>query len=267
MCRIRNSHLAEHFLRFDADTNSFVPNELKAFEFPADQVTDLKSVASDERTDRIARDVTSGLQKFAWHLKEIILGGRTSSQELNKMKLILFFHDRLAETSNGNVVPFKERLSFPVMPPQKLAVLHIHSINNLTMEIGELLWQRRRSMESENSLKFGLGDVVQHKIYGFRGVVVAWDPKPIVDVSRWDGLQHIKDPHTYPFYHIIPDQNDCVAAFGGERPSRYVCEENLIACPHERRKIDVDLEPEWEFDRSTWTYVPPDDLKVSRMSH
>lgn len=116
---------------------------------------------------------------------------------------------------------------------------------------------------NKKRIKYTLGTIVRHKKYGFRGVIVAWDGRPVVDVSRWDGLQHIKDPHLYPFYHIIPDQNDCITIFGNERPSRYVCEENLELCPeHERTTMDVDLEPEWIYNHSDGRYEPPDDLKV-----
>jgi len=92
-------------------------------------------------------------------------------------------------------------------------------------------------------------------------VIVAADPEPTVDVSRWDGLQHIKNPEKYPFYHIIPDQDDCIQAFGGERPFRYVCEANLVDCPTTERQIEVDLGPEWDHDATKGIYIPPDDVK------
>merc|ERR1711935_739871 len=83
----------------------------------------------------------------------------------------------------------------------------------------------------------------------------------MMDVSMWDGLQHIENPQDYPFYHIIPDRNDCIEAFGAERPSRYVCEENLAVCPEGRRMIDVDLDAEWRYDLTEKKYLPPLDLK------
>lgn len=84
--------------------------------------------------------------------------------------------------------------------------------------------------------------------------------EPAYEVTHWDGLQHIDDPEKHPFYHVIPDPNDTMVAFGGERAWRYVCEANLEACPIESRNIDVDLEPEWSYDAIEGKYVPPDDL-------
>jgi hypothetical protein len=32
-----------------------------------------------------------------------------------------------------------------------------------------------------------VGDVVSHRLFTVRGVVVGWDPRPVVDVSAWNG--------------------------------------------------------------------------------
>jgi hemimethylated DNA binding protein len=215
-----------------------------------------------ESTDKVAFEVMSGVQEVAESLKQVILRD-ISELEARKLPLLAFFLDHLSSISSGNVLSMTDRLSSnKVTSQQKLASMHLQQFHNLVTEIGALLWQRRVSLESsDRKIKFALGDVVEHKHFGFRGVVVGWDSKPTVDVSRWDGLQHIKDPHTYPFYHVIADQNDCIQAFGGERPSRYVCQENLEICRPERRNIDVDLEPVW--NRSGGNYIPPADLKVS----
>ena len=86
--------------------------------------------------------------------------------------------------------------------------------------------------------------------------------EPAYGVTHWDGLQHIKNPEQYPFYHVIPDRNDVMVAFGGERPRRYVCEENLELCPKENRDLDIDLEPEWTTDVKNVKYVPSDELRL-----
>jgi hypothetical protein len=86
--------------------------------------------------------------------------------------------------------------------------------------------------------------------------------EPVYDVTHWDGLQHIENPEQHPFYTIIPDPSDTMAAFGGERSWRYVCEENLEPCPIENRNIDVDLEPEWSFDASLGAYSPSQDIML-----
>jgi hypothetical protein len=91
-------------------------------------------------------------------------------------------------------------------------------------------------------------------------VVVVVATEPAYEVTHWDGLQHIENPEQYPFYHVIPDRSDVMVAFGGERPWRYVCEENLELCPQDNRDLDVDLEPEWTTNAKNGAYQPPDEL-------
>lgn len=260
--RIRSSHVSDFFKRFDSETNSFVPNEILAYEFPAD-IDDFPQFQLSKESEDASKNIIAGTQEAATHLRSLILG-YTSAPETRDLKLLGFFLDKLSALSEGDVLSVQDKLSAEHIPSNKLAAMHLQQLLNLTVNVGELLWQKRRSVENEKEIKFGLGDVVRHKLYGFRGVVVAWDPEPSFDVSRWDGLQHIKDPQNFPFYHVIPDQDDCIDAFGAERPSRYVCEENMESCPVEQRQIDVDLEPEWEFNHTDRVYSPPDDLKVRK---
>jgi hemimethylated DNA binding protein len=238
---------------------------LKSYEFPLDRTDEPVSRQPNEITVKAADAVTSGVKDTANALTNIIKAGMINVPELKELKLLSFFLDRLNELSRGDVIPIRGRFNSETSgTPQKLAVMQLKQLHNLVVEAGQLLWQRRTSIESPRKTQFSLGDVVEHQKYGFRGVIVAWDPKPSMDVSRWDGLQHIKDPQEYPFYHIIPDQDDCIEAFGGARSSRYVCEANLTLCPIDRRNVDVDLDPEWEYDHADRTHIPPEDLKVGR---
>ncbi len=259
LLRIRNTRAALFFSRFDPSNNVFVPNKLVAYEYPRD-VESSPDLPITMKSDAVATQIIQGAEKMTEHLKRIILD-YTSAPESRKLKILAFFLERLSKISNGEFLPIKDRLAVDKISKTKLASQYLKHLISLSEDIGELLWQRRRFMENASTIKFSVGDVVTHKEYGFRGVVVASDPEPSVDVSRWDGLQHIKNPETYPFYHIIPDQGDCIEAFGGERPSRYVCEANLEICPTDRRSIEVDLDPEWEFDASKVQYIPPDDIK------
>jgi hemimethylated DNA binding protein len=132
----------------------------------------------------------------------------------------------------------------------------------LQHELVEIAFGRERALENRHRVRFRLGDVVHHKVFGYRGVVIGWDPKPTVDVSRWDGLERIDDPARHPFYHVVPDRNDSIEAFGAERPVRYVCQENLEECPADQRRIDADLEPQdWTWDPATTRYAPSDALR------
>jgi hypothetical protein len=42
-----------------------------------------------------------------------------------------------------------------------------------------------------------------------------------------------RTPRTIPLYHVIPNPKDILVAFGGEKPRRYVFEENLEASPND----------------------------------
>jgi hemimethylated DNA binding protein len=266
LLRIRSSYTPEYFKRYDTESNNFIPNEIMAYEFPADDMQNHSQLKLSVKSEHASEQIISGVQEAANHLRKTILG-YTSAPESRKMKLLGLFLDRLTSLSEGDVLDAKDRLSTEPFPSNKIASMHLQQLLNATVNIGDLLWQKRRNKENEKKIKFELGDIVKHKLYGFRGVVVAWDPEPTLDVSRWDGLSHIKNPDEFPFYQIIPDQNDCLQAFGGERSSRYVCEENLEICSKEERNVDIDLEPEWKHNQSEGLFYPPDDLKVRRSSN
>lgn len=91
---------------------------------------------------------------------------------------------------------------------------------------------------------------------------MGWDPYPKADVSTWDGVQGIVgDVNKMPFYHVIPDLNDTVKAFGQERPFRYVCQDNLVICPPNEQDIEVSLDEGWSASEGGLEFKPPNDLK------
>ncbi len=77
-------------------------------------------------------------------------------------------------------------------------------------------------------IRFCIGQVCQHKKFGYRGIVFQWDHRPVSDaVSTFEGVVGTPRGSNQPFYHILPDFNDAIAFFGGVRDVRYVCEDNL----------------------------------------
>ena len=50
------------------------------------------------------------------------------------------------------------------------------------------LRRRHEASAARDGVRFRIGQVVAHKRYGYRGVIYGWDPRPAVDVSRWDGV-------------------------------------------------------------------------------
>jgi hypothetical protein len=39
-------------------------------------------------------------------------------------------------------------------------------------------------------------------------VVAGWDPRPAMDVTRWNGVRASSRKGQQPFYNIIPDSGD-----------------------------------------------------------
>lgn len=261
LIRIRSNWTPQKFDRFDSSKRCFVPNAVRSFEYPCDNDEWRESEAPDTpRRNELGTQIVNGVQQFASILERRILDV-TSCSESRGLTILDGFQGRLSSLAQGDVVPDSAFLSAKDLSEGDLAIYHLRQLLNITLEISELLWIRQISEENRDRVRFSLGEVVQHKKYGFRGVVLAWDPKAAVDVSHWDGLTDIENAGDYPFYHIVPDQNDCIEAFGGERPFRYVCEANLEACPRERSFIDVDLEPEWARSPNESKYVAPDDVR------
>jgi len=274
LVRVRSHWIENHFERFDASRNRFIPNDHLTFLYPdvydatQDDNTHNTTTAINEEilkerqdVETQARQIFVGVVTFAEKLLRCILD-ETSCPTSRGMDVLASYQERLEAVSKG-AMESSENGASSNSSMRRRAVMHLRKILNISLEITEIIWQRRIAEKNKSRIRYSLGDVVQHKKYGFRGVVVAWDHKPSIDVSRWDGLSHIENPNELPFYHIVPDQNDCIQAFGGERPFRYVCDENLEKCPPNRTLLEVDLDSDdWQWDQSKGKYLAPDELKL-----
>jgi hemimethylated DNA binding protein len=264
LLRIRSNWTPRYFDRFDSSLRRFVLNAVRNFEYPLDN--NQGEVKENESLDTVRRNelggvIVDGVQQFASRLKRKIFDV-TSCSESRGLGLLSTFEEHLTLIENGDVVPDSAFLSPMDLSKGDLAAYHLRQLLNLTLEISEMLWIRQLSQDNKERIRFSLGQIVQHKKYGFRGVIMAWDPKPAVDVTHWDGLTDIENASDLPFYHIVPDQKDCIEAFGAERPFRYVCEANLEECPAERSFIDVDISAEkWSRRPTEAKYDVPDDAR------
>ena len=243
--RIQSGLLKDYFTKFNANKKRFVPNDLVGYQFPNDDLNDVQMTSLPTRDAKLCMEMVTAAQEFASRLERCILDETSCPKERN-LTVLDNILERLQSISSGDVFSRKERYLQKDLSPTTIVAHHLHALLNLQLEVVDVNHQRRISKENKPKIKFALGDIVRHKKYGFRGVVATWDPKPTVDVRRWDGLSDIENPMEKPFYHVIPDQNDCIEAFGGPRPARYVCEENLEVCPQgERESMSVDLDPVW----------------------
>lgn len=70
--------------------------------------------------------------------------------------------------------------------------------------------------------KFGLGDVVRHRVYPFRGVVFDVDPEFANTEEWWLSIpEEVRPVKDQPFYHLLAEnaESEYVA---------YVSEQNLV---------------------------------------
>ena len=67
--------------------------------------------------------------------------------------------------------------------------------------------------------KFAPGELVRHKRYGYRGVVVAVDPRCLAD-HQWYTSNRTQPDQNQPWYHVLVD---------GGATTTYAAESNLEA--------------------------------------
>eukprot|EP00934_Nitzschia_sp_Nitz4_P007934 Nitzschia sp. Nitz4//scaffold20_size174350//19231//21539//NITZ4_002080-RA/size174350-processed-gene-0.260-mRNA-1//1//CDS//3329541743//7924//frame0 len=260
LLRVRHSRVSQFFTKFDPIAKRFIPNHVVAYEYPHDAASDEDPQPEPtvrEEQSRIRAQVMEGIQEASEHLRRIILN-YTSAPEARDLKILALFLSRLTNITKGDVLTVKDKLAAEPVMISKLVSMYVKEFTAIAEEIGDLIWRRRQSLATDRTIQYSLGDVVRHTKFGYRGVIVGWHAAPTVDVSNWDGLQDIENPEQYPFYAVVADQSDCIAAFGGERPTRYVCEANLEMCPADAMQVEVDLDPAWKYGPDGFT--PPEDF-------
>ena len=112
----------------------------------------------------------------------------------------------------------------------------MRALGELQGDLEELV-DKRVANADRQGIKFCIGEVLRHKRFGFRAVVIGWDRRPEVDVSQWDGVVGLPSGAEQPFYRMLPDLSDCVENLGGPRDVRYVAQENLERLPLNHRRI------------------------------
>ncbi len=90
-------------------------------------------------------------------------------------------------------------------------------------------------MTKENSVKFTIGQIIQHKIFDYRGVVVDIDPVFNSSEEWYEKVALSRPPKDKPWYHVLVD--------GGAHQT-YVAEKNLEA-DESGRPIDRPLVSEF----------------------
>ena len=71
--------------------------------------------------------------------------------------------------------------------------------------------------------KFGIGEVVKHRIYPFRGVVFDVDPSFANSEEWWNSIPaEVRPSRDQPFYHLFAENSETEYV-------AYVSEQNLLA--------------------------------------
>ena len=70
--------------------------------------------------------------------------------------------------------------------------------------------------------KFGIGDIVQHRVYPFRGVVFSIDPTYAHTDEWWEAIPaDVRPKKDQPYYHLLAENEETTYV-------AYVSEQNLV---------------------------------------
>eukprot|EP00579_Thalassiosira_antarctica_P017444 CAMPEP_0201945142 /NCGR_PEP_ID=MMETSP0903-20130614/53745_1 /ASSEMBLY_ACC=CAM_ASM_000552 /TAXON_ID=420261 /ORGANISM="Thalassiosira antarctica, Strain CCMP982" /LENGTH=801 /DNA_ID=CAMNT_0048488201 /DNA_START=85 /DNA_END=2487 /DNA_ORIENTATION=+ len=273
--RIHNGLIKQYFTKFDS-RGHFVPNNILAYAFPLDRFSHCKYGAGVDSDVNIEKEMNSIAEsKSSAELEKSCLAITKGVQEIGRRLLVPLSesngqqqreNDDEASLLISSLASSAQAMMMENVSSQKndSAISSLAKLYHSHVKINALLWTRNANRQQKQHINFSLGQIVKHKIYGFRGIIGAWDSKPRMDVSNWDGLKDVKNPNSKPFYHIYPDVNDSIEAFGGPRHFRYVCQDNLELSPHNEKPLEliIDLDPEeWKWDGERGRYIPSAEMK------
>ncbi len=74
----------------------------------------------------------------------------------------------------------------------------------------------------ETRAGFSVGDVVEHRLFGYRGVIVDVDPTFQLSDEWYEEVARSRPPKDSPWYHVLVQDSDA---------ARYVAEQNLALDP------------------------------------
>ncbi|MCP5080486.1 MAG: heat shock protein HspQ [Alphaproteobacteria bacterium] len=107
-------------------------------------------------------------------------------------------------------------------------------------------------MEVNRAAKFRIGQVVQHRVYPFRGVIFDVDPTFSNSEEWWESIpEEVRPERDQPFYHLLAENEEAEYI-------AYVSEQNLLV----DRSGEPVRHPEVgdyfaEYDADSGAYVVP----------
>lgn len=273
--RIQNHLVHQYFSKFNPNEGGhFSPNKVLKYVYPLDRFANDDNEGIEKQSSNVELSVSPALQDSC---EAIINGIHEISHRL--LPPVLELNEKQSSGDDNAMVSLastllsslqsmsleNERGMSAAASPLDSAISSLNRLNQFYAKLISLQWSHDTHKKNETAIYFKLGQTVKHKLFNFKGVVVAWDPKPHMDVSQWDGLQDVDNPNEKPFYHIRPDVNDCIREFGGPRSWRYVCQDNLepYDLKHGRIELEMELDEEqWGWDKENGWFAPSEEIKV-----
>ena len=99
---------------------------------------------------------------------------------------------------------------------------------------------------TEREVRFSVGDLVHHRRFGYRGVIVDVDARFEGSEAWYEQVARSRPPKDRPWYHVLPH---------GSAHTTYVAERN-IEPDHLLEPIDHPLVPAFFDDFRDGRYVP-----------
>lgn len=254
ICRMQNDPFHVYFDRYETTSKTFVPSELMQYQYPSD--TDMKALeVDDEEREALCSGVSQTIQRFASRLNNRLIVPAFKEALPEIMYPVL---QQVRAMCDGDSSADGKQLTISTH-----AILQLDRLLKLTAHLAAVLQKRLSAKKVVNRLRFQLGDIVQSKTQGVRGIVVGWERKQSVDVCDTDGFKVGDDPKDTLLYHIIMDKSG-IEKLEVEHSETHVCEceDNLEKC-HAETVLDMGIVgPAWERAEAHARYIVPASLRV-----
>ena len=268
--RIHNNLINQYFSKFDPNKDGYIPNKVLNYAYPLDRFTEVRKEEAEKASDYtpqntepklspspklqdVCTKITSGIQHISHRLLPPVLELKThqKNDDSGTISLASTLLSSLQSMSLEN-----ERRFFH--HPLHLAISSVKKLSQFHAKLNTLQWSHNNHKKCNSTINFKLGQTVRHNLFDCRGVVTAWDPKPYHNSSFGDASQ--------PFFHIIPDVNDCIREFGSPRSWLYVRQDNLEPYDLKQGRIELEMEldaEEWGWNKENSWFSPSEEIKVS----
>jgi hemimethylated DNA binding protein len=174
--RICNNLIKGYFTKFDGGNNQghFVPNNALKYMYPMDRFCHDNTAADDVNLEEEASSVES---KPPVEQDKSSLAIVEGINEIGRRLLLPLEVNGQEKGTDGDTSALKSSLlaeSYAMMVDSN-AQQAMAKLYHLHVKIKAMLWMRKVNQQHIKNINFSLGDIVTHKIYGFRGMVAAWE--------------------------------------------------------------------------------------------